>query len=77
MRDGRRLKDAAAELLRKGLAATATATSEAPRVGKDKKTGLPLILCKNAASRHDEIALERITDLLLAQEVEWRHGTGR
>jgi plasmid stability protein len=77
LRDGRKLKDAVADLLRKGLAADAAPAGEEAVIGKDKKTGLPLILCKKAASPHDEITPERAADILLAQEVEWHHGAGR
>src|SRR5436305_14163352 len=55
LHDGRKLKDAVADLLRKGLAAEASPASEEAVIGKDKKTGLPLILGKKAASPHDEM----------------------
>ena len=79
VREGRKLKDAVAELLRKGLAvATDTEPNEpAPVIIKDKKTGLPLIVCKHAASPEEEMTPERVADILLAQEVEWHHAAGR
>ena len=79
VRQGRKLKDAVADLLRKGLAATTA--DELPAlaavVRRDKKTGLPLIECKHAASSEDELTPERVADLLLAQEVGWHHDAGR
>ena len=66
-------------MLRKGLAATADAEPDAaiPVVTKDKKTGLPLIVCKQAASGDEELTPERVAEILLAQEVEWHHDAGR
>lgn len=76
LRDGRKLKDTVADLLRKGLTAD-TAPAAEPVVAKDKKTGLPLIECKQAASLHDEPTPERVADILLAQEAGWHHAAGR
>jgi plasmid stability protein len=78
-RDGRKLKDAVADLLRKGLAVTPEAESdvEAPEITKDRKTGLPLIKCKQAASPQEELTPERVADILLAQEAGWHHAAGR
>jgi hypothetical protein len=78
LQDGRKLKDAVADLLRKGLAVTARSTAEPQRpvVTKDRKTGLPVIACQ-AASSQDEMTPERVAEILLAQEVEWQHAAGR
>ena len=52
IRDQRKLKDVAAEMLRKGLAAQPNRPSEkSAAIVKDKKTGLPLILCRRPAAR--------------------------
>jgi plasmid stability protein len=79
LRDGRKLKDTVADLLRKGLDAArhTEADSTAPVITRDKKTGLPLIECKHAASSDEELTAERVADILLAQEVEWHHDAGR
>ncbi len=37
-------------------------------ITKDKKTGLPLIVCEQAAVPHEEMTPERVADILLAQE---------
>lgn len=77
--EGRKLKDAMADLLRKGLAvANAEQSSpQGPVVTTDKKTGLPLIECKRAAPPQEELTPERVADILLAQEVGWQHDAGR
>jgi hypothetical protein len=79
LHEGRKLKDAVADLLRKGLAVAADSqtASIAAHVSRDKKTGLPLIKCKHPASTSEEITPERAADLLLAQEVGWQHAAGR
>jgi plasmid stability protein len=79
LRQGRKLKDAVADLLRKGLAAEKDVDSErsAPIVARDKTTRLPLIQCKHAASPQDEMTPERVADMLLAQEAGWHDAAGR
>jgi plasmid stability protein len=78
LRDGRKLKDAMADLLRKGLTADANsqAGADRPTITTDKKTGLPLIECRRAASPAEELTPERVAEILLAQEVEWFHDAG-
>ena len=79
VRGGRKLKDAVADLLRKGLDAALDeeADSSAAVVTKDRKTGLPLIQCKRSASPQEELTPERVADILLAQEVGWQNEAGR
>jgi plasmid stability protein len=79
VREGRKLKDLVADLLRKGLAATANEKTniQSPSIIVDKKTGLPLIECKHAASPDEEITPDRLADILLAQEVGWQHDASR
>ena len=48
-----------------------------PVITRDKKTGLPLIECKQAAVPQEEMTPERVADILLAQEVEWYHAARR
>jgi plasmid stability protein len=74
VREGRKLKDAVADLLRKGLDA---ARDEQPDAGaavvtKDRKTGLPLIECRRNALPAEELTPERVADILLSQEVGWQ-----
>lgn len=79
LRDGKKLKDAVADLLRKGLKAAEDSEPDAapPVIATDKKTGLPVILCKHAAPPGEELTPERVAEILLAQEVEWYHGARR
>jgi hypothetical protein len=79
LHEGRKLKDAVADLLRKGLAAAKNTDHpvETPEVTKDKQTGLPLIQCKQAAAPQEELTPERVADILLSQETDWHHDAGR
>ena len=49
LQDGRKLKDAFADLLRQGLAASRLAPNRPPKISKDPKTGLPIIRCAPGA----------------------------
>lgn len=69
LRDGMKLKDAMAALLRKGLAAEAALSTEQPVIKRDKKTGLPRIECKHAATPAEEMTPDRVSEILLEQEV--------
>ncbi len=75
VREGRKLKDAVADLLRKGLAAAKDdkPIERAPVVTTNRKTGLPMIVCKRAAPSDDELTPERVADILLGQESGWLH----
>ena len=64
--EGRKLKDAVADLLRKGLAADAAAGR--PRVRRVK---LPLIECRHEAN----LTPDQVADLLMRQETQWHHDT--
>jgi plasmid stability protein len=79
LREGRKLKDAVADLLRKGLAAPThlDSVSDSSAVTTDKKTGLPLIRGKHPAPLGEEITPQRVADILLAQEVQWHHHASR
>ena len=69
------LKDVVAELLRQGLATTAKDHSAqvSPVMKTHPKTGLPFAECPHAASADEEMTPERVSDLLLQQEVAWHH----
>jgi hypothetical protein len=79
IREGKKLKDAVAELLRKGLAAPLDDETEddEPKISRDPVTGLPVIECKHAAPPGDENTPERLASILLAQEVAWHVNAGR
>jgi hypothetical protein len=46
-------------------------------IAKDKKTGLPVIICRQAATPEQEMTAQRVADILLAQEVEWHDAASR
>ena len=73
LREGRKLKDAVAHLLRAGLEAPASnrPAPARPMVLKDKKTGLPVIQCRHAAPRNQELTPQRVAKILTDQESEW------
>ena len=79
LRDGRKLKDAVADLLRKGLsvAMETDAEHDEPVVTTDRMTSLPLIECKKTAAPQQELTPQRVADILLAQETSWHHAAGR
>src|SRR5262245_33646040 len=79
LQDGRKLKDAVADLLRKGLEVAMNTPPDArePVDTTDKQTGLPLIECNQAASSQEELTPQRVAEILLAQESGWHHAAGR
>jgi hypothetical protein len=78
LREGRKLKDAVADLLRKGLesARNQKTAVRAPEPTTDKQTGLPVIRCKKAAGPQEEMTPERVAEILLTQETEWHPAAG-
>lgn len=76
-RDGRKLNEAVADLLRTALAAAEEPAVLPTVVGKDEQTGLPLIECRHAAVPKEEMTPERVAGVLLALDVEWHHAAGR
>lgn len=77
LRDGRKLKDAVADLLRKGLAATDGIPAPEPSVGLDRISGLPVIACRHHAAAGEEVTPQTVADILLAQEAAWHHAASR
>jgi hypothetical protein len=69
LQEGQKLKDAVADLLRKGLASTSAPMVprplSSPRVAKDPATGLPLIVCDPKAP-----ASKMTTEKLIGLEQE-------
>ncbi|RYD69776.1 MAG: antitoxin [Verrucomicrobiaceae bacterium] len=65
VQEGRKLKDVAEQVFRRGLA-PATPPGKAAR----RRVRLPLIECRHAATKAEELTPERVADLLLNQEVE-------
>ena len=77
LNENRKLKDAVAELLCKGLLVPegGHATNAPSALRKDRKTGLPVIECRKGAAR--EITPKRAAEILLEQEVKWHEEAGR
>lgn len=73
--EGRKLKDAVAELLRAGLAAGAAKAQG--RAARKTKPRLPLVKCRHAASAATEMTPRRVADILLEQEASWHAETAR
>lgn len=73
LHDDLKLKDAIAELLRKGLEAPDASETEddGPGFIIDPETRLPLIPCRRPANPANELTADRIHEILLQQEIEW------
>lgn len=69
VREGRKLKEVAADVIRRGLDVPAS-NRRRNVIDTDPQTGLPVIRCRRAANK-DELTPERIADILHQQEVEW------
>ena len=65
--ENRKLKDAIADLLRRGLSQSSEPPVVRPRVT------LPLVLCAHEARPGEEMTPERVAELMLDREAE-RHG---
>ncbi len=72
--EGRKLKDAMADLLRAGLAAGAARAEE--RTARKKRPRLPLVKCRHGATAATEMTPQRVADILLEQEASW-HAAAR
>ena len=77
IRDGRKLKDAFADLLRRGLAADDETTTMKPKIIYDKKRGWPIIVTKRAKSVDEEATPDRLFEIQQAQEAEWNEDSAR
>ena len=73
--EGRKLKDAMAELLRAGLAVGAAKAEE--RTARKKKSRLPLVKCRHGATAATEMTPQGVADVLLEQEASWHAETRR
>jgi len=72
VRDRRKFKDLASDLLRKGLEVAPASPQKIARpiVKKDRKTGLPVIQCLRTPAE-DPLTPDRVAEILLEQETEW------
>ena len=70
VRDGRKLKDAVADLIRKGLRFDETTSHPRPAIVKNSITGLPTVLCTAPAT--SELTPDRVAEILIEQVAIWR-----
>ncbi len=73
--EGRKLKDAMADLLRAGLAAGAAKAEDGS--ARKRKARLPLVKCRHEATAAAEMTPQRVADVLLRQEASWHAETRR
>ena len=66
--DGRKLRDVATEIFRRGLA------QSGPVGGASRRVVLPIIDCPAATTA---MTAEQVADLLASQELEWSHEAAR
>jgi len=71
--DGQKLKDAVADLLRKGLAAPSEppVDDDSPGYTIDPQTRLPIIHTRHRAHPSEELTADRIAEILIQQEADW------
>jgi plasmid stability protein len=70
-REGRKLKDVMADLLRAGLAA------EEERAASKTRRCLPIVNGRHAAIAGNEMTPQRVANILLEQEASWHAQTSR
>jgi plasmid stability protein len=71
VRENRRLKDAVADLLRRGLSQRRSEAKSPHRVA------LPIVECGHKARPREEMTPERVAGILLEEESEGRRGSVR
>ena len=75
LREGRKLKEVVADLLRKGLAAPEpVAPSQPSAIERHASSGLPVINCRRSSS---SLTPSRVADILASQEEQWLDEAGR
>ena len=76
VRDRRKFKDLAAELLRSGLTVPNAKPKKSgrPLIIKDKMTGLPVIQCRRTPPRNQPTP-DQIAEILLEQETDWANAS--
>ena len=70
--EGRKLKDVAAEIFRRGLA-----RPETPSLAIRHRVKLPLIKCRHPAAPTMELTADKVAEVLLTQEVKWSNEAAR
>ena len=73
VQEGRKFKDVATEVFRRGLAQPAMAANS----GGGQRVKLPLIQCRHPAASQAKLTPDQVADVLLKQELEWSHEATR
>lgn len=73
VQEGRKFKDVAAEIFRRGLARPKLAANPAGR----PRVKLPLIRCRHPADPGATLTPDQVANALLKQELEWSHEAAR
>jgi plasmid stability protein len=73
VQEGRKFKDVAAEIFRRGLAQPNVAANS----GVKQRVKLPLIQCRHPADSPATLMPDQVADVLLKQELEWSHEATR
>ena len=73
VQEGRKFKDVATEVFRRGLAQPRMAADS----GGGQRVKLPLIQCRHPATSQAKLTPYQVADVLLKQEVEWSHEATR
>ena len=69
VQEGRKFKDVAVEIFRRGLAQPKVAANSVVR----QRVKLLLIQCRHPAASKATLTPDQVADVLLKQEVEWSH----
>lgn len=78
VRDGRKLKDEIADLLRRGLDTPSESVQPVlAGVERDSRSGLPVVTCARPKARGRDLSPSRLANILLQQETAWNHEAGR
>ena len=79
IREGLKVNDVVADLLRKGLsfAPDSGPHIQLPVTTVDKKTGLPLILCKQASASQEELTPRAHGRHTARPRIDWHHAVSR
>jgi plasmid stability protein len=73
VQEGRKFKDVATEVFRRGLAQPKVAANS----GGGQRVKLPLIQCRHQAASQAKLTPDQVADVLLKQELEWSHEATR
>ncbi len=79
VREGRKLKDAVADLLRQGMIASSEVIQppDSVIIRSDRRTGLPVVVTRRRATAEEEFSPNRVAELLIEQEVARQHDASR